>query len=351
MSVFDSLRGSPKRSSKVAALGQNPTNHNTNPASIYTAAPDPLVQHLPFPDKFYIVAAFCEDPPVGGGVRAIDDDTVLLLHALHEQATKGPNTKPRPWSLWETDTQLRWDAWKALEQMPALEAMSLYCATVEEDNPGWWRLLTRNLSEKEKKDIVQTAAACAKEYRRFVDAGVLVGPSGDRQAAFLSAEPASTARESSDWSDAATALKGFGLGGLADTIDYLSTQRPVRPRSNGENSINHPKYLPTDQSDTISASAMRNRLKNTQNLPAQKSTDALADQLVTTSGALDAITQMFTWRVMETKGGPATKPEPRYHHVCWLVDGRSMWVAFGSKDGKKLTGEKVWVLDLQTTTW
>ena len=87
LASFDSIRGSPRSSAKVAA-DPLPT------------VPDPLIQHLGFPDKFYIVAAFVDDPPEVG-VRRVDDDTALLLHALHEQATKGPCTKARQWSFFE----------------------------------------------------------------------------------------------------------------------------------------------------------------------------------------------------------------------------------------------------------
>ena len=237
---FDSIRGSPRSSSKVAA-DPLPT------------VPDPLIQHLGFPDKFYIVAAFVEDPPEVG-VRRVDDDTALLLHALHEQATKGPCAKPRPWSFFETDAQLKWDAWKALEKMPASEAMTLYCRTVEEDNPNWWQLLTATMSAREKREIIETAAECAREYRAFVRAGVLIGPSSAAAPPYLQTD-SSAENENEDWAGASAALKAFGLGGLSDVIDFLSSSRPVKPWSRGHRSINHPSRLPPDRSDVVSVSA------------------------------------------------------------------------------------------------
>ena len=243
---FDSIRGSPRSSSKVAA-DPLPT------------VPDPLIQHLGFPDKFYIVAAFVDDPPEVG-VRRVDDDTALLLHALHEQATKGPCAKPRPWSFFETDAQLKWDAWKALEKMPASEAMTLYCRTVEEDNPNWWQLLTATMSAREKREIIETAAECAREYRAFVRAGVLIGPSSAAAPPYLQTD-SSAENENEDWAGASAALKAFGLGGLSDVIDFLSSSRPVKPWSRGHRSINHPSRLPPDRSDVVSVSAMKARLK------------------------------------------------------------------------------------------
>ena len=106
------------------------------------------------PDKFYLVCAFCDQcvppthlanknkklvspyfsgflfvfsqkkafcfqytnrPPEGS--NGITDDTRLLLYALHEQATKGPCRTPRPWAMFESMDQLKWDAWRTLEDM------------------------------------------------------------------------------------------------------------------------------------------------------------------------------------------------------------------------------------------
>ena len=344
---FDSIRGSPRSSSKVAA-DPLPT------------VPDPLIQHLGFPDKFYIVAAFVEDPPEVG-VRRVDDDTALLLHALHEQATKGPCSKPRPWSFFETDAQLKWDAWKALEKMPASEAMTLYCRTVEEDNPNWWHLLTATMSAREKREIIETAAACAREYRVFVNAGVLIGPSSAAAPPFPNREPLSESSraENDDWASTSVALKAFGLGGLSDIIDFLSSSRPVKPWTRGDRSINHPSRLPPDKSDVVSASAMKARLKARQNAPAEAAVDALASGAV--ASALDAVAPMLTWRAVATRGTP---PAPRFHHCAWVVDGREnaredsslegaapkMWVAHGSLNGKKLPGTPA-VLCLRALEW
>ena len=297
---FDSIRGSPRSSSKVAA-DPLPT------------VPDPLIQHLGFPDKFYIVAAFVDDPPEVG-VRRVDDDTALLLHALHEQATKGPCAKPRPWSFFETDAQLKWDAWKALEKMPASEAMTLYCRTVEEDNPNWWQLLTATMSAREKREIIETAAECAREYRAFVRAGVLIGPSSAAAPPYLQTD-SSAENENEDWAGASAALKAFGLGGLSDVIDFLSSSRPVKPWSRGHRSINHPSRLPPDRSDVVSVSAMKARLKSAQNAPAEAAVAALASGAV--ASALDAVAPMLTWRAVATRGAP---PAPRYHHCAWVVD-------------------------------
>ena len=46
--------------------------------------------------------------------------------------------------------------------MPAIEAMALYCRTVEEDNPNWWNVLTEHLDDAEKREVLETAAKCAE---------------------------------------------------------------------------------------------------------------------------------------------------------------------------------------------
>ena len=180
-------------------FGGSPRKYAANKVAVSPVAPrssrpDPLIANLHFPDKFYIVAAFCDYPPPEG-VNPISEDTALLLYALHEQATKGPCRVPRPWSLFETQDQLNWDAWKALEGMPAIEAMALYCRTVEEDNPNWWNVLTEHLDDAEKREVLETAAKCAEEYRAFVAAGKLVAPRAAAAAGdFTSASSSSTER-------------------------------------------------------------------------------------------------------------------------------------------------------------
>lgn len=293
-------------------------------------APDPLVANLQLPDKFYIVAAFCDYPPERG-VNPISEDTALLLYALHEQATKGPCKTPRPWAIFETQEQLNWDAWKALEQMPALEAMTLYCRTVEEDNPDWWNLLTAELTPAEKRDVLATAASCAEEYHAFVAAGKLVPPSKPSALPYLATAPAPP--------DGA-----FGLGQLSARLDELSVSRPIKPKTRG--TIYAPSTLPKDPDNVTSASGMKVKLKNAQNAKAEAATDALASGAE--PSALDRSAKaLTTWTAAEVTG---TKPAPRYQHCAWVVDGREMWISHGSLNGRRLQGTPR-VLDLRTMSW
>jgi acyl-CoA-binding protein len=293
-------------------------------------APDPLVANLQLPDKFYIVAAFCDYPPERG-VNPICEDTALLLYALHEQATKGPCRTLRPWAIFETQEQLNWDAWKALEQMPALEAMTLYCRTVEEDNPDWWNLLTAELTLAEKRDVLATAASCAEEYHAFVAAGKLVPPSKPSALPYLATAPAPP--------DGA-----FGLGQLGARLDELSVSRPIKPKTRG--TIYAPSTLPKDPNNVTSAAGMKVKLKNAQNAKAEAATDALASGAE--PSALDRSAKaLTTWTTAEVTG---TKPAPRYQHCAWVVDGREMWISHGSLNGRRLQGTPR-VLDLRAMSW
>ena len=44
-----------------------------------------------------------------------------------------------------------------LGNMTALESMKLYVKAVEQDNPDWWALLTRELDDSAKRVLITTA--------------------------------------------------------------------------------------------------------------------------------------------------------------------------------------------------
>ena len=68
---------------------------------------------------------------------ALSDDAILALYALHNQATRGPCSEPRPWA-WDGGAAARWSAWKELGAMPPTEAMRLYVRVLDDEVPGWW---------------------------------------------------------------------------------------------------------------------------------------------------------------------------------------------------------------------
>ena len=108
---------------------------------------------LSYPERFYAAVAFANSD----GFSAADDDTRLILYALAQQATLGPNTGPRPWA-WNTLDSARFDAWSHLGSMACVEAMRLYVRTMDTatDN-SWWHDLTRGGDEEATKRAVEEA--------------------------------------------------------------------------------------------------------------------------------------------------------------------------------------------------
>jgi hypothetical protein len=52
-----------------------------------------------------------------------------------------------------------------------MEAMQLYCKSVEQDNSSWWDLLTADLDAASKRVLVATAAECAMVGKGGVKGG------------------------------------------------------------------------------------------------------------------------------------------------------------------------------------
>ena len=75
----------------------------------------------------------------------------------HAQVTAGPCTSAKPWG-WNAIESAKWNSWMQLGDMAALEAMELYVATMEEENPDWWDLVTDN-GDPEAVAEVKAAAA------------------------------------------------------------------------------------------------------------------------------------------------------------------------------------------------
>ncbi|KAI7839120.1 hypothetical protein COHA_007124 [Chlorella ohadii] len=87
---------------------------------------------LSFPDKFTEAAAY-----VAQHGDSLSEESKLLLYSLHQQATVGPCNEPKPWG-WSVVNNAKWQSWKQLGDMAAVEAMRLYVRTLEEELPGWW---------------------------------------------------------------------------------------------------------------------------------------------------------------------------------------------------------------------
>lgn len=55
-----------------------------------------------------------------------------MLYALHQQATLGPCTEPKPWA-WSVVESAKWQSWVQLGDMSSVEAMRLYVKLLDEE--------------------------------------------------------------------------------------------------------------------------------------------------------------------------------------------------------------------------
>ena len=82
---------------------------------------------------------------------SFDEDKMLLLDALEQQASNGPCTGARPWEFWDPAGALAHDAWSMLGALERRRAMAMYVEVVSSAYPDWFHLLTKNMSEKQKR--------------------------------------------------------------------------------------------------------------------------------------------------------------------------------------------------------
>ncbi|KAF8097971.1 hypothetical protein N665_0278s0032 [Sinapis alba] len=97
---------------------------------------------LAYPDRFYAAASYLGlDGSVPSSVKQLSskfsNDTALLLYALHQQATVGPCSTPKP-SAWNPSEQSKWKSWQGLGTMSSIEAMRHFVKILEEGDPSWY---------------------------------------------------------------------------------------------------------------------------------------------------------------------------------------------------------------------
>nr|CAD7431964.1 unnamed protein product [Timema monikensis] len=63
-------------------------------------------------------------------------DKLLPLYGYYKQAVAGPCQTPRP-NWYQMQAKQKWEAWKALGEMPVATAMKKYIEIVGELDPGW----------------------------------------------------------------------------------------------------------------------------------------------------------------------------------------------------------------------
>eukprot|EP00959_Pyramimonas_sp_CCMP1952_P322858 6755911-Pyramimonas_sp.AAC.2 len=105
---------------------------------------------LDFPERFFAACSFAMNPPEKA--KGVSDDTRLLLYALYQQSVDGNCNTFKPWG-WNRFETLKWNAWNELKDMPSMDAMMMYVATLEEDNKDWWMLLTDSGDKAKSKEV------------------------------------------------------------------------------------------------------------------------------------------------------------------------------------------------------
>ncbi|XP_010421591.1 PREDICTED: acyl-CoA-binding domain-containing protein 5 [Camelina sativa] len=108
---------------------------------------------LSYPERFYVAASFVglvDGSQSSSSVKQLtskfSNDTALLLYALHQQATLGPCSIPKP-SAWNPVELSKWKSWQGLGTMPSIEAMRLFVKILEEEDPGWYPMASNSVSE------------------------------------------------------------------------------------------------------------------------------------------------------------------------------------------------------------
>ncbi|KAL4422567.1 hypothetical protein ABPG75_008764 [Micractinium tetrahymenae] len=105
---------------------------------------------LSYPDRFLAASSYVSSH---GG--SLSEESKLLLYSLHQQATVGPCNEPKPWG-WSVVNNAKWQSWKQLGDMPAVEAMRLYVRTLEEEVPDWW---VQHTATANGNDVAEASAA------------------------------------------------------------------------------------------------------------------------------------------------------------------------------------------------
>lgn len=105
-----------------------------------------MVLLLKFPNNTLVMAEFIENyleerfdaavsylPTI---VTTLKSDQLLKFYAFYKQATVGKCNTPSPY-WYNFQSKQKWDAWKALGEMPQEEAMAQYVSFLDEILPGW----------------------------------------------------------------------------------------------------------------------------------------------------------------------------------------------------------------------
>ncbi|CAN6468140.1 unnamed protein product [Victoria cruziana] len=107
---------------------------------------------LAYPERFYAAAAYAgfgggsQSPAKPAAISRFRNDVALLLYGLHQQATVGPCTIPKP-KGWSPVESSKWTSWNGLGNMAQTEAMRLFVKILEEEEPAWYSRVPEFVAE------------------------------------------------------------------------------------------------------------------------------------------------------------------------------------------------------------
>ncbi|XP_043814916.1 acyl-CoA-binding domain-containing protein 4 isoform X2 [Manihot esculenta] len=324
---------------------------------------------LAYPERFYAAASYAGFDGSPNSVNTVSskfqNDTALLLYALHQQATVGPCNTPKP-STWNAVEQSKWKSWYGLANMPPTEAMRLFVKILEEEDPGWYSRASNFVSEPVVD--IQT------NHNPKVDPVVENGNS------FLETKTISSESESViEPQDKDIVSEGFGSVVYDQWIcPPISGQRPKARYEHGAAVIQDKMYIYGGNHngrylndlhvlDLRSWTWSRVDAKATAELDESKSLAAVTscaghsliaweNKLLTIAGhtkdpsesiqvkAFDP--QTHTWSTLKTYG---KAPVSRGGQSVTLVE--TSLVIFGGQDAKRSLLNDLHILDLETMTW
>ncbi|CAN8269904.1 unnamed protein product [Cochlearia groenlandica] len=103
-----------------------------------------------YPERFYAAASYVGFDGSDSSAKLVSskfsNDTALILYALYQQATVGSCNTPKP-SVWKPVEQSKWKSWQELGTMPSIEAMRLFVKILEEEDPGWYSTVAKDIPD------------------------------------------------------------------------------------------------------------------------------------------------------------------------------------------------------------
>ncbi|GFR48456.1 hypothetical protein Agub_g10359, partial [Astrephomene gubernaculifera] len=338
---------------------------------------------LAYPDKFHAAAKFWSLKPKGS--KPLAQENELLLYALKQQATVGPNTTPRPWGWGNGVESTKWQGWKELGNMTSIEAMRLFVKALDEEQPDWWALLQQ--AEGGAQGSPDPAAAAGDAAAAAADGASQPDPQqppqppqqpqGEVRAVVDQAEEGvwrqvetvgagaegGAARKPLPRYESAAAVVGecvYVLGGnyggryLSDvwslhlpsaTWEHLTLHRGTTAAAGGEQAEQQAGGGAEGGSGGgfpalagHSVTAWNGKLYVLGGHSKSKLPGPMPLRLVDPAAR--------TWSEPPTAGSP---PAARGGHAAVLL-GSQLWVLCGEDGGRRALGD-VWVLDLESLTW